>query len=103
MRATSAETANPLFLLSGQRVRQDDGPGSVLPSGTREAAPQWVKSVCVRDLLLRKDESNYGLALFRTVMRWCLTCLKHAIKAQQLILFVRCEQDGPKEFHRTKE
>jgi hypothetical protein len=99
----SAEPANPFFLVSGQRVRQADGPGSVLLSGIPEGAPEWVKSVCLRDPLLRKHESTYGLALFRTVMRWCLTCLKHAIKAQQLILFVRWEQDGPKEFHRTRE
>ena len=101
-KASSAQPANPLFLVDGQRISQTDCPGSVLPSRKPEAALEWVKPMCLRDLPLRIDESTDGLALLRTLMRWRLTSVKLGIKAQQLILFIRCEQDGPKESHRKR-
>jgi len=56
----------------------------------------------LRDLPLRNYESTDRLAFLRTLMRWRLTSVKLGVKAQQLILFIRCEQDGPKESHRKR-
>jgi hypothetical protein len=100
--AASAEPANRLFLVWVQRVSHTNRPGSVLSPRKPEAALEWVKSMLLRDVPLRKDEPSYGVALLRTVMRWCLTSVELGMKAHQLILFVRCEQDGPKECHRKR-
>ncbi len=79
--APSAQPANPLFLVYGQRISQTDSQGSVLPSRKPEAALEWVKSMCLRDLPLRNDESTDGFAFLRTLMRWRLTSVKLGIKA----------------------
>jgi hypothetical protein len=98
----SAEPANPMFLVWGQRISQNNYPASVLLSGKSEAALERVKTMSLRDLPLRIDESTDGLAFLRTLMRWRLTSVKLGIKAQQLILLIHCEQDGSVECHRKR-
>jgi hypothetical protein len=77
--AASAQPANQPFLVYGQRITQTGCPGSVLPSRKPEGALEWVKSMCLRDLPLRNDESTDGLAFLRTLMRWRLTSVKLGI------------------------
>jgi hypothetical protein len=91
-----------MFLFWGQRIGQNNCPGSVLPSGKSEAALERVKTMSLSDLPLGIDESTDGLAFFRTLMRWRLTSVKLGIKAQQFILLIHCEQDGSMECHRKR-
>jgi hypothetical protein len=85
----SAQSANPLFLVCGERIRQSDCPGSVLSAPKRKAALEWVKFMRLCDVSLRKEYSTMGQAFLRTVVGWCLQSLKLDVKPQQLILLVR--------------